>query len=74
MLQLICNTIKNLIHREGKPYDKSVHAREEFYTYDFIIVSSLINLIYKNNPLSNLLVKIYHFGHRELLASKVLLI
>ena len=33
----------------------------------------LINLVHKNNPLSNLLVKINHFGHRELSASKVLL-
>ena len=40
----------------------------------FIIVRPLINLVHKNNPLSNLLVKINHFGHRELLASKVLII
>ena len=30
-----------------------------------------MNLVDKNNPLSNLLVKINHFGHRELLASNV---
>ena len=40
MFQLICNIIKNFIHT--KPYDKSVHAGEELYIYDFIIVS-LIN-------------------------------
>ena len=39
-----------------------------------IISMILINLVHKNNPLSKLLVKINHFGHRELLASKLLLI
>ena len=38
-----------------------------------LLQASLRNLINKNNPLSNLLVKINHFGHRELSASKVLL-
>ena len=33
-----------------------------------------MNLVYKNNPLSNILVKIKYFGHRELLPSNVLLI
>ena len=74
MLNLICNIIKNLIHTEEKPYYKSFHTGEEPYIYDFIIVGSLINLVHKNNPLSNLLVKIDHFGHRELLAPKILLI
>ena len=31
--------MKNLIHTEEKPYDKSVHTGEETYIYDFIIVS-----------------------------------
>ena len=35
--------LKILIHREEKPYDKSVHTGEEPYVYDFTIVS----LIYK---------------------------
>ena len=34
--------LRILIHREEKPYDKSVHTGEEPYIYDFIIVS-LIN-------------------------------
>ena len=42
MLHLICYNIKNLIHTEEKPYDKSVHTGEEPYIYDFIIVR-LIN-------------------------------
>ena len=33
-----------LIHTEEKPYDKSVHTREETYIYDFIII---VRLIYK---------------------------
>ena len=40
MLRVICNFIKNLIHTEEKPYDKSAHTEEE--PYGFIIVS-LIN-------------------------------
>ena len=36
--------------------------------------ASLKNLVHKNNQLSNLLVKINYFGHRELLVQKVLLI
>ena len=39
MLHLIFNIIKNLFHTEEKPYDKSVHAGEEPYICDFIIVS-----------------------------------
>ena len=39
-----------------------------------MIVSRIINLVHKNYPLSNLLVKINHFGIRELLASNILLI
>ena len=42
MLPLICNIIKNFIHTEEKPYDKSVHTGEEYYMYGSIIVS-LIN-------------------------------
>ena len=43
-----------------------------------MIFFKIVSLINKpgsqNNPLSNLLVKIKHFDHRELLASNVLLI
>ena len=39
-----------------------------------LLLASLINQVQKNNPLSIILVKINHFGLRELLASKVLLI
>ena len=56
MLHLICNIIKNLIHTEEKPYDKSVHTGEEPYIYGFIIVSLINNLVNKNNSLSNLLI------------------
>ena len=42
MLQLICNIIKNFNSYRREKYDKSVHAGEELYIYDFIIVS-LIN-------------------------------
>ena len=42
MLHVISDIMKNLIHTEEKPYDKSVHTGEEPYIYDFIIVS-LIN-------------------------------
>ena len=38
---------------------------------DFIIKKKTVHT---NTPLSNLLVKINYFGHRELLAPKVLLI
>ena len=47
-----------LIHTEEKPYGESIHAGKESYIYDFIIVSLIKNLVCKNNPLSNLLVKI----------------
>ena len=47
---------------------------KNFISTILLLLASLINLVHKNNPLSNLLVKIIHFGHRELLASKVLLI
>ena len=63
-----------LIHTEERPYDKSIHTGEEPYIYDFIIVSRIKYPVHKNNPLSNLSVKISHFGHRELLVPKVLLI
>ena len=74
MLHLICNIIKNVnsykreILRQVHPY------REEPFIYDFIIVSLIKNLVHKNNPLSNLMVKNNYFGRRELLAPKVLLI
>ena len=45
MLHFICNIMSLLrisIHTEEKPYDKSVHAGEEPFIYDFIIVR-LIN-------------------------------
>ena len=58
-----------LIHTEEKPYGKSIHTGEEPYIYDFIIVS-LIKTVYKNNPLSKLLVKINYFGLRDLLAQR----
>ena len=64
MLHLISNIIKNLIHTEEKPYDKSVHTGEEPYIYDFIIIRLINKLASKNNPLSNQLVKIYYLGHR----------
>ena len=67
MLHVISDIIKNLIHTEEKPYDKSVHTEEEPYIYDFIIVSLINKPGSKNSPLSNLLVKINHFGQRELL-------
>ena len=38
MLHLIFSIIKNFIHTEEKPYDKSVHTGEEPYIYDFITV------------------------------------
>ena len=68
------NDLRILIHTEKKPYDESVHTGEEPYNYDFINVSLINNLVHKNNLLSNLLVKIYHFGHRELLVPNVLVI
>ena len=55
-----------------KPYGKSIHTGEEPYIYDFIIVSFIKILVYRNNPLSNLLVKINYFVHGELLATKLL--
>ena len=58
------NKKRILIHTEEKPYDKSVHTRDEPYIYDFIIVRLINILLHKNNTLSNLLVKINHFGHR----------
>ena len=62
-----------LIFTEEKPYGKSIHAGEEPYINDFIIVSFVKKPVHKNNPLSNLLVKIYYFVHRELLAANLLL-
>ena len=56
-----------------KPYNKSVHTGEEPYIYDFIIVSVINKPGSQKTPLLNLLVKINHFGHSELLALKVLL-
>ena len=64
MLHLICNIIKFLIHTEEKPYDKSVHTGEEPYIYDSIIVRLINRPASQKYPLSNLLVKINHFGHR----------
>ena len=57
---------------QEKPYDKSVHTGEEPYIYDFIIVRLINKSASQKYPLSNLLVKINHFGHRYFLASKVL--
>ena len=62
------------MHTEEKPYDKSVHSGEEPYIYDFIIVSLINKIVHKNSPLSSLLFKINHFGHRDFLAPNVLLI
>ena len=70
MLNLTCY----IIHTEEKPYGKSIHTGEEPYIYGFIIVCFIKKTVYKNNPLSNLLVKINYFVHRELLATKLLLI
>ena len=64
-----------LFHTEEKPYGKSIHTGEEPCIYDFIIVSLIKKAQFTRiNPLSNLLVKIQYFGHRELLAQKALLI
>ena len=63
--------LRMIIHTEEKPYGKSIHTEEEPYIYDFIIVSFIKNPVYKNNLLSNLLVKIYYFVHRGLLAAKL---
>ena len=62
-----------LIHTEEKPYDKSVHSGGEPYIYDFIIVSLINKPVRKDSPLSNLLVKINHFSHRDFLGIEVLL-
>ena len=61
-------------YTEENPYGKSIHTGEEPYIYYSIIVSFIKDPVYKNNPLSNLLVKINYFVHWELLAAKVLLI
>ena len=77
MLHIICNImslLRILIHTEEKPYDKSVHTGEEPYIYDFINVRLINKPASQKYPLSNLLVKINHFGHKYLLASKVLLV
>ena len=63
-----------LIRTEEKPDGKSIYTGEEPYIYDFIIASLIKKQVHKNNPLSNVLVKIYYFGHIYLLAPKVLLI
>ena len=59
-----------LIHTEEDPYGMSIHTVEEHYINDFIIFRKVHN----NSPMSSLLVKINYFGHRELLAPKLLLI
>ena len=56
--------LRNLIRTEEKSYDKSVHIGEEPYIYDFIIVRLINKSASQKYPLSNLLVKINHFGHR----------
>ena len=43
MLNVIFDIIKNLIHTEEKPYDRSVHTGGDPYIYDFIIVSLVNN-------------------------------
>ena len=43
MLNVIFDIIKNLIHTEEKPYDRSVHIGGDPYIYDFIIVSLINN-------------------------------
>ena len=63
-----------LIHTEEIPYGKSIHTGEEPYIYDITIVSLIKNPVHKKHSLSNLLVKINYFGHREFLAPNVLLI
>ena len=47
-----------LIRTEEKPDGKSIHTGEEPYIYDFIIASLIKKQVHKNNPLSNVLVKI----------------
>ena len=59
------------IHTEEKPYGKSIHAGEEPYIYDTIIVSLIKSPVHKTYPLSNPLVKISFFVH---LATTLLLI
>ena len=61
-----------LIYTEKKPYGKLIHTDEEPNIYDFIIVSLYKNLVYKNNPLSNLQTN--YFVHRGLFAAKLLII
>ena len=64
-----------LIHTEEKPSDKSIHTGEEPYIYDFIIESFIKKsrfTIYKNNPLSNLLVKIKLFCSQRTIGHKVI--
>ena len=56
--------LRLLVHTEEKPYDKSVHTGEEPYIYDLIIVRLINKPASQNNPLSNVLVEINHFGHR----------
>ena len=56
-----------------KPYGKSIHTREEPFTYDFIIVSFIKKiLVQKSRPLSNILVKINYFVQKELLVADLL--
>ena len=75
MLLLMCNIIKNVNSYRRETLWQVNSYRKEPYIYDFIIFSLIKkNRAHKNNPLSNLLVKINYFGHREPLASKVLLI
>ena len=74
MLHLICNIIKNFnSYRRETLWQVSSYRRRTLYLWFYNCKPHLINLVHKNNALLNLLVKINHFGHRELLASKVLL-
>ena len=66
MLHLICKNIKNVNSYREKLYDESVHTGEEHYIYDFITGSEAsLKPQLKSYPLSNLLIKINNFVHRN---------
>ena len=56
MFRFTCNVVKNLIHTEEKPYDKSVHTGEEPYIYDFIILSLINKPVSQEEPPVNPIV------------------
>ena len=53
----------------------SQFIQEKNLIYEFLkLQASSKNQVHKNNPLSNLLVKINYFGHKDFLNPRVLLI